>query len=312
MTQPQEGNTPQVSDHTEITYPFWLERPIMSALITTSPGAPNLFSPDRVIFHPVDALGTSLLQLCTTPVVVPYSDRETVRIPHFSDFTPAGFVAEGAEIPSGELGEEDEVTITSRKLAQIHSLSNELADTPDNGIEAVLGTSMVNSLIASANTAFLTNVGTPAGLNTLTGRTEAGALDANLDPFIDAFAVIESEGGNVADTWIIAHPLDWAVIAKLKASTGSNQSLIVSDPANPGTRNIDGIPVYTSRFAERGTITIGDRGNIPSAYSEVVLEADKSALFSFDSVMFRSKHRIGWNVMNPARIATLTIPTSGA
>lgn len=282
----------------------------MSIQVMTTPGNPEVLSPDRTVFHPIDALAQSLIHLCTTPVAVPYNDRETVRIPYVSDYTPAGFVDEGAEIPEGNF-DMDEVTVKTRKLAQVRALSNELASTPDNGIENILGTTMINALVASADAAFLTSadVGGPAGLNTLPGRTINGVLAGNLDPFTDAFAVIESEGGKVDDAWIICHPLDWAVLAKLKAAEGSNQTLITSNPAQPGTRNIDGVPVYTSRFAERATITIGDRGNIPAAYSQVMLETDGSALFAHDSMMFRSKFRTGWNVMNPARIVTLSVTT---
>lgn len=276
--------------------------------IETTPGNPEVLSPDRTVFHPLDALSQSLIHLCTTPIAVPYNDRETVRIPYVSDYAPAGFVDEGAEIPDGDF-EMDEVTVKTRKLAQVRALSNELADTPDNGIETILGTTMVNALVSSADAAFLANDEDPAGLNTLPGRTINGVLAGNLDPFTDAFAVIESEGGKVDDAWIICHPLDWAILAKLKAAEGSNQTLIVSNPAQPGTRNIEGVPVHTSRFAERGTITIGDRSNIPAAYSNVMLETDSSALFAQDSQMFRSKFRTGWNVMNPARVVTLSVAT---
>lgn len=276
--------------------------------ILSTPGAPHVLSPDRTVFHPLDVLQDSLVHLCTTPIVTPYNDRETVRIPYVSDYEPAGFVAEGAEIPQGEFST-DEVTVKSRKIAQSHALSNELVSTPNNGVETILSTTMVNALVAAANTAFLTSLEDPYGMNTLTDRTDAGALADDLDPFTDAFAALEGEGANLNNVWIIAHPLDWAVIAKMKAATGSNQTLLTSNPAAPGTRNIDGIPVHTSRFAERGTITIGDRANIPAAYSELMMESDKSALFAFDSVMFRSKFRTGWSVMNPARVATLTVAT---
>lgn len=282
----------------------------MSIQIMTTPGNPEVLSPDRTVFHPLDALEQSLIHRCTTPVAVPYNDRETVRIPYVSDYSPAGFVAEGAEIPEGDF-EIDEVTVKTRKIAQVRALSNELANTPANGIENILGTTMVNALVAAADVAFLTNddAGGPAGLNTLPGRTISGVLNSNLDPFTDAFAVIESEGGKVDDAWIICHPLDWSILAKLKAAEGSNQTLIAANPAEPGTRNIHGVPVYTSRFAERATITIGDRSNIPAAYSQVMLETDGSALFAQDSMMFRSKFRTGWNVMNPARIVTLSVTT---
>lgn len=272
--------------------------------ILTSPGAPTTLSPDRTVFHPLDVLKDSLVHLCTTPIVTPYNDRETVRLPFVADYEPAGFVAEGEKLPGGDFST-DEVTVKSRKIAQSNSLSNELLDTPENGVENILTTTMINSLVAKANTAFLTNVEEPTGLNTLTGRTDVGALADNLDPFTDAFATLEDEGADLNNMWIIAHPLDWAALAKLKDATGSNRALLT--PTEPGTRNIDGIPVHTSRFAQRGTITIGDRGNVPAAYSEIHVESDKSVLFEYDSVMFRSKYRVGWNVMNAARIATLTV-----
>lgn len=274
--------------------------------ILSSPGAPAVLSPDRTIFHPLDVLKDSLVHLCTTPIVTPYNDRETVRIPYVSAYEPAGFVNEGEEIPSGDFST-DEVTVKSRKIAQLHALSNELVDTPNNGVENILTTTMVNALVSKANTAFLTSVEEPHGMNTLTGRTDVGVLADNLDPFTDAFAALEDEGADLNNMWIIAHPLDWAALAKLKDATGSNRALLTAMPTQPGTRNIDGIPVHTSRFAEKGTITIGDRGNVPAAYSEVLVESDRSALFSYDSIMFRSKFRTGWNVMNPARIATLTV-----
>lgn len=45
----------------------------MSIQILTTPGNPEVLSPDRTVFHPLDALEQSLIHLCTTPVAIPYS-----------------------------------------------------------------------------------------------------------------------------------------------------------------------------------------------------------------------------------------------
>lgn len=283
----------------------------MATQIMTAPGQPESLSPGHVRVNPLDILGDALVNRVATLVPTIYNDRAEVRVPFLASTQTAGFVPEGTEIPETK-ADIAEVVVKTRKIALLHSISNEMLNTLDesgNAAEMLTEQSLRKSVISAADKAFITNADTPIGLGQIEGATEAGALSTNLDTVIDAVATIEADGGLPSEITAVAHPLDWAKIAKIKQGADSNIPLVVPTPVDTATRNIAGIPVHVNPNVAQGEIIFSDRSNIVASSTMIELEADQSALFALDSTLYRCKLRLGWNVLKPARIVKMTIPS---
>ncbi|AIK86039.1 hypothetical protein CGLAR1_12590 [Corynebacterium glutamicum] len=283
-----------------------------------SPGAPVSLSPDRVTYHPQDLIRHALIYQITNVIASAATDRDSVRVPRIASVPDVGFVAEGDEIPGGDVGL-GEVAIRTRKLAVTSAISNELRNASSNAGFDVQSAQMITDgitvgLIDAADRVLLSHESEGAddpleGLSTISGVTTIPGALTNLDPVTDAIGALEAEGGRFKDFNIVMHPSVWSTLAKLKTADGSNVSLVdsIQGAVDPGSRRLAGIPVHTSQFAKEGELLMIDRESVLSVVTNVELGYSDEAQFLSDSRVFRVTYRAGWKVTNPKRIAKISI-----
>lgn len=230
------------------------------------------------------------------------------RVPVLQQDVSAAWVAEGEEIaPSDPTF--DEIVVTPSKVAALTIISRETAQDSSPQAQQVVGSSISRSLTAKVNEAF---VGTPAdseaptGLAGLTGTNEIEVPGINnLDPFAEAIAEAETNGGTVSA--FITDPSTALAIATLKASSDANSSLL-ADP-----RVVLGRPVIVSKYAAAGTAWAVDASSIFAVlHNDVEIAFSTDAFFTSDRVAVRGVIRVGFGFTNTDVISKITIGGSGS
>lgn len=165
--------------------------------------------------------------LAAGPVILDSSSP--VRVPRIANGTAAGFVAEGADIPDGDVAF-DEVTLlpsTMKGLKVLVKLSNELIRTSVVGLEAVLRTRLVTGVANALDAALWDGAGTSNTIKGIFRQTgiETGVLSlTDPDSLIDGLA--KALGNKVNPTHWVMTSSSWATLRKNKtATTGSKQYL---------------------------------------------------------------------------------------
>jgi HK97 family phage major capsid protein len=230
-------------------------------------------------------------------------DEPVVRVPYIAADPTAGFVAEGAEI-NEEDPTLDELVIPTDKIAVVSRSSNE-AFRNSPGSSSLLSTSLTRAVTVKGNTAFLGNASNPTGLLHIAGTSDGGTLDGNLDAVENAIGLIEAADG--IPTHIVAHPEDWATIRGIKASADSNVPLL-GTPAEQTERRIFGLDVVVSSAATKGSLLITSKESIYAAIGQLMIATSSDAYFTRDQVAIRATWRIGWDVIDPAHLGTVTMP----
>ena len=143
--------------------------------------------------------------LAAGPVILDSSSP--VRVPRIANGTAAGFVAEGADIPDGDVAF-DEVTLlpsTMKGLKVLVKLSNELIRTSVVGLEAVLRTRLVTDVANALDAALWDGAGTSNTIKGIFRQTGIATGVLNLsdpDSLIDGLAL--AQGNKVSPThWVM-------------------------------------------------------------------------------------------------------------
>lgn len=259
--------------------------------------------PDQVAYLPEDVVPEALILLASTVAGQIDGDEPSVRVPYVGDDGTATFVDESN--PIGDAGQHfDEVVVSTHKLASLGKYSIEVLNQPTPA--EMITNSLQRSLVKKANAAFLHNPSNPTGILNAAGITEGGAVSANLDPVIDAVAAIEGNDGQASI--IIASPSAWADLSTLKSASGSNQSLLGAG-VEAGVRSVLGVPVVVTNQAEAGTLVVIDKTAIVSAVGPIRLVRSDDAFFTLDVAAIKIAWRIGWSLMHPDRLVSLTTPS---
>lgn len=273
----------------------------------TTPTSAEAWRPDQIsAFNPEDLVSDALIMQAATQVGSVEGDAPAVRCAYVSDDPSSGFVAEGAQIAEAD-PTLSEVVVTTRKIATLVKVSREQAS--QAGAAERIANSMQRSIVTKANAAFLTNTSDPKGLLKVSGVKDAGALESDLFALSDAVGAIEADGG--AATHIVVNPLDWATLSKIPAAAGSNVSVLGEASAAP-ERKLSGLPVLVSPAMTAGKMLVLDSSEVAAAYGPVSLARSEDAYFDSDSVGVRATWRLGWTVVRPARLQTLTVGATGA
>lgn len=139
----------------------------------------------------------------------------------------------------------------------------------------------------------------PQGIAALTDTTDVELDLANLDSF--SAAQFAAEGAGASLTAFLVSPDDALTLAKLKVSTGSNETLM------QGQRVINGIPIIVAPSLAAGTIYGVDASRIYSVIREDVrVDVDASVYFTSDRLAVRTTMRLGFGFADPASIIKLT------
>jgi HK97 family phage major capsid protein len=146
----------------------------------------------------------------------------------------------------------------------------------------------------------------PASLDAATVLVVDAVPTLGIDPYIDAMAQMESDGAS--PTVIFINPLDWAALAKVKESTGSNKPVLVSQsgPTLAATRSLNGLSVEVSSGVPQGTAYVVD-GTRTTAVVRLdgTVEADRSVGFRNDLTLVRVVGRFGFAFLYPSAVARI-------
>lgn len=268
-------------------------------MLTTTNGATNILPVDtanQLIIKPLRQQSLAFNPAVATTVVTGGNEWRAPRLD--SDVT-AAFVAEGEEIPVSDI-ELGEITVTPAKAAALSIISRELGEDSSPEAQTIVGQSMVADLTRVFNSAFLGNLPAPApaGLGSLVGTTDVDLDLTDLDSF--AAAQFAAEGVGASLTAFLVSPADALILAQLKVSTGSNETLL------GGQRTVNGLPIVVARDLPAGTIYGVDSSRIYSVIrQDVTLDVSKDAYFSSDRIGVKSTIRVGFGYADPASVVKL-------
>lgn len=271
-------------------------------MTTTTSTTPESWRPNVVAsYNPDDLISEALIVSAATKAGDIEGDEPQVLVPYVSVDPDAGFVAEGDDIDLDDVGS-NQVAISTDKVAVLTRVSREVMAQP--GAAERIANSLRRSITAKVDTAFINNASSPTGLLNIDGVESAGTLSTDLFAAYDAVAGIEDDGGQA--THLLINPLDWGQLAKLPTADGSNQSLL-ADVHDAAARSLAGVPVTVHAAVPTGTALMLDKTEVVGAYGQIMLARSDDAFFAQDAVGVRATFRLGWNVVRPARLRTLTI-----
>ncbi|MGA5543507.1 phage major capsid protein [Mycobacterium sp. NPDC051198] len=277
----------------------------------TTPQAVESLRPNTHVFPPRDLIPDALIIRASTHVANIEGDQPVVRAP-FLQVGEAGFVPEGDEIPDGGV-DSREAIIASGKVATIAEVSRE--QYKQDGVTNLLSEEMKRVVVVKADAAFLAQPMPAAGTITpppgilVQDHTAGGRVVDNLDAVADAIALIESHSG--AASLIVASPISWAAVSKLKTAEGSNASLL-GPPATAAARQLLSVPVAVSASVPDDLLLVIDKTAILSAYGAVTLAVSEHAAFRRDAFVSRVTWRLGATITHPERVVELRVGTAGS
>lgn len=278
--------------------------------VQTTATSTKAWAPDIRVFSPDEAVPDALIFNATTVVTQELEgDAPQARIPWVDD-DEAEFVAEGEEIQESD-PELAETVVSTKKLSKLIRISRE--QWQQEQTSRMLSTSSSQAIIKRANRALLTEPVAGAGeLAVPTGLIHVGLEvhpDAiteatGLDPLADTLGQLEANGAS--QLMIIADPIAWSQLRKLKTTT--KESLLGAGVADLEKR-LFGIPVTTVAGVPdlAGQLLVVDKSAIPSAVGQVQVAASEHTYFESDSIALRTTWRIGWKVAKPERCAIVNV-----
>ncbi|MCV7122300.1 phage major capsid protein [Mycobacterium lacus] len=265
--------------------------------------------------EPRDVVSEAIILQVSVKAGAVEGDAPSVLVPRV-EFDPddVPFVPEGDAIV--ELDVPDSQTqIFTGKIGLIVPVSREQWGQPDAA--SLISDAAREALVRKANRAFLSQADPspattpPAGVlnQTITVWPDDIATAASLDPVVDAIANIQADGG--VATHVLAHPLDWATLAKLKLATDSNASLLGAgtdgSPAVAPQRRLLDVPVLIDRDVTQGNLVVLDKRAILSVIGQVLVATSQDYLFGKDSIATRLTWRFGAKVSRPERVVSVPL-----
>lgn len=263
---------------------------------------------------PKDVISEALIMQATTKAGFVEGDAPAVLVPYVSfDPDDVPFVPEGDSIP--ELAPDDsQIAIHTGKVGLIVPVSREQWGTDDAA--SLISEAAREALVRKANRALLVQAAPtppatnpPAGIlnQVLTVGTDDIETAASLDPLVDAIALVESDGG--AASVILANPLSWASLSKLKVTSDGNnaQSLLGNEAQSQPQRRLLNVPVLVDRDVPGDRLVVLDKRAVLSAYGNVQIATSTDYLFGQDSVALRITFRFGAVVARPQRVVTVPL-----
>lgn len=240
-----------------------------------------------------------------------FQTNTELRIPRLTAGATAGFVAEGAVIPEGDVAF-DEVRLlpsTLKSLKVIVTVTNELVRQSVVGIDDVLKTRLVTDVANALDTALLTGAGTSntiKGIINQTGVT-TGVLDpADPDSILDGIAAARAD--NVEPNRIFMSGADFATMSKLKEGTASKRYLLEANIHAGPTYSFAGIPLVVTNKLPVGKTVIADTSQIAVAQDvapSVAIDTGGS-YFASDLTAFRVVARYDLGLLHPEGVVVLT------
>ena len=256
-------------------------------------------------FPSTDAIPDALVHSQSRVSAVIEGDSPALHVPYIATQSTAQIVAEGDAIPEGGASA-SEMIVYTRKVASIETITNEAKSSEQ--MTQMLTASLNTAIMDKANAVFLQNPKpsnsetSPTGLFNL-DNVNAGTLTGSLDAIVEGIAAISSKGGT--PTSIILNHGTWAKLLLLKYTDG--RPMIAPSVADSPTPMLYGLPVVLTKAAPDSKLLINDANEVISAVGSVNLNGSEDAEFSKDKYMLRGTFRLGWGVINPDRLAVITV-----
>lgn len=233
------------------------------------------------------------------------TDSPSVRFPIVKQDSSAGWTAELSPIDESQ-GVYDELVVTSKKLAALTKISNELANDSSPAAAAVIGDGLVRDLARKCDASFFgaQTTNSPTGLKDLIDVQHvdgASTLDTSFDWAAEAISLQERIGGTA--TAFVASYATVLRLMKVKEFTGASNSaepLLASTDGNIGAplgRNIFGVRLYSvpEGVVDDNVVWCLDQSrSFVTLRSGTTIEVDRSYAFNEDAVMLRAVLRAAW------------------
>lgn len=274
------------------------------AFTTTANGAAVL-SPDQINTLIVLPLQSESVALRASTVV--QISSHSLRVPRVTTDAAASWTPEGQEI-TPNTPTVDSVVITPLGLKALSLLSNELVNDSSPSALKLVGDSVVRDVAKKIDQAYFANTtsNAPNGLLSIT-PTSADAGDAwtNLDRA--EYAKSNAAQHNTTVDTFVTSPATLLKIATLKELSGSNKTLLGSDPTAPADYTVAGVPIIaTPAVTTADLVWAIPRSRVVVAMRQnVTVETDKSMAFSSDRTALRCVIRISWGFLEAAAICKI-------
>jgi HK97 family phage major capsid protein len=267
-----------------------------------TPVTPPGWSPDVAVLPAETLLPDALLITATTKVAQIEGDAPYVRIPKLDLSGDVAHIPEGNTFDEAE-AEAEEVLLKTAKIGVLVRISREQLAQPL--VPDVVRDAIERAVRVKADTVTVNGgAGMPQGI--ADQAIAAGSITNNLDPVVDACALIESGWGTPSH--VVCSPSAWASVSRLKKESSSNESLIGAGTA-PAPRSLLGLPVLVNAALPDGHLLVLDRRQVLSAYGEVLTAVSNDVYFASDEIGIRASWRFGVGMLKETAAVDLTIET---
>lgn len=184
-----------------------------------------------------------------------------------------------------------------------------MADDSDPAVAAVIGQGLARDIAPRIDQAAFAGLASPApaGLTTLSGiqsYVNASAF-GNMDFAAQAISKAETVGARI--TAFVTSPATALALATVKEASGSKKPVLGSDPTQPTSRNILGVPLLVSPFVAANTLWAIDSSRVYLVVRQnAVVEADRSVYFTSDRVAVKATMRAGFGFVHAASVVKVT------
>ena len=265
---------------------------------------------NQIYYKAADIIPQALVLTQATYAGSVEGDKPKVVVPYVATPDNTQVVAEGGTIAESDATIK-EAAITTVKVPQLAVLSNE--SITENELLTMVQNALGNAVTDKADALLLAAPAPEEGQSGLTGLfntknvLDGGELTAQtgLAPIIKAIGDIGANNGT--PTALIMNPSTWAQLLMLKLSDGT--PLVTPDVANTPTPSLYGLPVILNRQAPAGKILVNSQAEVIAVVSQMTITGSAERYFERDSFGIRLTMRLGWTVIHPNRLATITVTT---
>lgn len=238
-----------------------------------------------------------------------FDSSEPLRIPKITAGVAAGFVAENAQIPEGDVTF-DEIDLMPSNRTSIKSLtrfSNESLRQSTLGLDAVLKARLVTDVSNALDTALLSGAGASDSITGIIHQAgvSTATLDAtNPDSLLDAIGV--AVANEVEPTRWFINGADFITLRKVKAS-GTGEYLVQPDVTGAARYALFGIPVTVTNKLATGTAVLAKMDEIAvvrDVAPSVTLLAERYAEFDQQAIRVVTRYDLG--LLHPEGVVVLT------
>ncbi|WP_137120914.1 phage major capsid protein [Segeticoccus rhizosphaerae] len=238
-----------------------------------------------------------------------FDSSEPLRIPKITAGITAGFVAENAEIPEGDVAFGEIMLMPSdrKSIKAITKFSNEALRQSTVGLDAVLKARLVHDVAAALDSALLTGTGTTKSITGITKQTgvSTGVLDATSpDSILDALGT--AAANEVEPNRLFVSSADFTTLRKVKAS-GTGEYMVQPDVTGAARYQLFGVPVTVTNKLPTGTAVLADMSQVAVVRDlapSVTVLSERYAEFDQQAIRVVTRYDLG--LLHPEGVVVLT------